>query len=209
MIFALLMLSLFASAHTINYELEKAPLGNVLAYYLKLGIRHIVPEGFDHILFITGLCLLSNKIKPILWQATAFTIAHCITLFLSMKNIIMAPSAVVEPVIALTILFVSIENIFFNKLSPWRIALVFMFGLIHGMGFASALNEVGLPRNNFIPALLTFNVGVEVGQLIIILLLFGLVIIPFGKKSWYRNWIVVPVSVAIACTALFWTIQRI
>lgn len=207
--FVLLMLfTMFASAHTINYDLEKAPLGNVILYYLKLGIRHIVPDGLDHILFITGLCLLSNKIKPIIWQATAFTVAHCITLFLSMKNIIVAPPAIVEPIIALTILFVALENILFNELKPWRIAVVFIFGLIHGMGFASALNEIGLPRNNFISSLLSFNVGVEIGQHIIIFLVYGLFLIPFGKKPWYRTMVVIPVSIAIACVALFWAIQR-
>src|SRR4051794_20465528 len=81
-------------AHTINYALEKAPIQNAILYYLKLGFTHIIPEGFDHILFIVGLCLLSNKIKVILWQATAFTVAHSITLALSMKSIIVAPSAV-------------------------------------------------------------------------------------------------------------------
>ena len=196
------------NAHTINYDLEKAPFGNVLSYYLKLGIHHIVPSGLDHILFITGLCLLSNKVKPIIWQATAFTVAHCITLFLSMKNIIMAPAAIVEPIIALTILFVALENIFFTKLSAWRIGIVFMFGLIHGMGFASALNEIGLPRNHFIASLLSFNAGVEIGQLLIILLAFGLFIIPFGNKSWYRSRVVIPVSIGIACVALYWAIQR-
>ena len=198
-----------AGAHTINYELEKAPLGDVLVYYLKLGVRHIVPDGLDHILFVTGLCLLSTRAKPIVWQATAFTFAHCITLFLSMKNIIVAPPSIVEPIIALTILFVAIENIFFSRLSKWRIAIVFMFGLVHGMGFASALNEVGLPRNNFISSLLSFNIGVEFGQLIVIMLVYGLLIFPFGKKKWYRSYIVIPASVIIASTALFWAIQRI
>src|SRR6201989_3118211 len=124
-------------AHTINYALDRAPAGNVFLYYLKLGYLHILPNGFDHILFVTGLCLLSNKISTILWQATAFTVAHSITLALSMKNIIVAPGAVVEPIIALSILFVAIENLLLSELKPWRIAIVFMFGLIHGMGFAS------------------------------------------------------------------------
>src|SRR4249919_1734851 len=143
-------------AHTINYALEKAPAGNVFLYYLKLGYLHILPNGFDHILFVTGLCLLNSKISTILWQATAFTVAHSITLALSMKNIIVAPSAVVEPVIALSILFVALENIMIEKLSPWRILIVFMFGLIHGMGFASALNEIGLPSDKFFLSIFSF-----------------------------------------------------
>src|ERR1700712_651304 len=152
-------------AHTINYALEKAPLDHVIWYYLKLGVTHIIPAGSDHILFVIGLCLLSSKLKTILWQATAFTVAHSITLALSMKNIIVAPSAVVEPIIALSILFIAIENLLLTELEPWRILVVFMFGLIHGMGFASALNEIGLPRNKFVLSILSFNVGVELGQI--------------------------------------------
>src|SRR4029079_15969110 len=138
----LLLHSTASSAHTINYALEKAPTGDVVWYYLQLGYTHILPNGFDHILFVAGLCVLSNKIKVIIWQATAFTVAHSITLAMSMKNIIVAPSAIVEPVIALSILFVAIENLLLSELKPWRIILVFMFGLIHGMGFASSLNEI-------------------------------------------------------------------
>src|SRR6202000_965093 len=124
---AVLCLANTASAHTINYALEKAPTQHVIWYYLQLGVRHIIPEGFDHILFVVGLCLLSTKIKTILWQATAFTVAHSITLALSMKKIIVALSAVVEPVISLSILFVAVENIVLSRLKPWRIGIVFMF----------------------------------------------------------------------------------
>lgn len=196
-------------AHTINYALEKAPAGNVFWYYLKLGYTHILPQGFDHILFVAGLCLLSRKIKTILWQATAFTVAHSITLALSMKSIIVAPSAVVEPIIALSILFIAIENLLLTELKPWRIALVFMFGLIHGMGFASALNEIGLPRNQFFLSIFSFNVGVELGQVTIIALMFGLIIIPLGKIKDYRKRVVFPLSILIGLVALYWTIQRV
>ncbi len=196
-------------AHTINYALEKAPAGNVFWYYLKLGYTHILPLGFDHILFVTGLCLLSNKISTILWQATAFTVAHSITLALSMKNIIVAPSAVVEPIISLSILFVAIENLLIAKLSAWRILLVFMFGLIHGMGFASALNEIGLPPDKFFLSIFSFNVGVELGQMTIILLVFGLIILPFHSIKNYKRTIVYPLSIIIAGIAFYWTIQRV
>ncbi|MEP6596590.1 MAG: HupE/UreJ family protein [Ginsengibacter sp.] len=208
-VLVLLSLSSVVLAHTINYVLEKAPTGSVIWYYLKLGYTHILPEGFDHILFVISLCLLSNKIKVIFWQATAFTVAHSITLALSMKSIIIAPNAVVEPIIALSIVFVAVENMLLTKLKPWRIMLVFMFGLIHGLGFASALNEIGLPRNKFATSILSFNLGVELGQLTIILLVFGLIVIPLGKKPWYRKRIVFPLSVVIALVAGFWTIQRI
>ena len=207
--FILIFLSLSSSAHTINYVLEKAPTGNVVIYYLKLGFTHIIPQGFDHILFVCGLCLLSNKIKVILWQATAFTVAHSITLALSMKGLVIAPSAVVEPIIALSILFVAMENLLLTELKPWRILLVFMFGLIHGMGFASALNEIGLPRNKFFTSILSFNLGVEIGQVTVIVAMFALIIIPFGKQPYYRKWVVYPLSILIGLIALYWTIQRV
>jgi HupE / UreJ protein len=196
-------------AHMINYALEKAPVQHVVWFYMKLGIQHILPLGLDHILFVISLCLLSTKIKTILWQATAFTVAHSITLALSMKNIILAPGAVVEPVIALSILFVAVENILLTGLKPWRILVVFMFGLIHGMGFASALNEIGLPRNQFYTSILSFNAGVEIGQIIVISSVFALVIIPMGNHNWYRKRIVYPLSMLIAIVAGYWTIQRV
>ena len=196
-------------AHTINYALELAPLHNVVWYYLKLGVSHIIPYGVDHILFVVCLCLLNTKIKTIIWQATAFTVAHSITLALSMKGVISLPAGIVEPIIALSILFVAIENILLNELKFWRIAIVFMFGLIHGLGFASALNEIGLPRNKFYTSILSFNAGVEIGQIIIILLVFALIINPFGKKPWYRKFVVYPLSALVALIAAYWTVQRI
>jgi HupE / UreJ protein len=196
-------------AHTINYALEKAPTGDVVWYYLKLGFQHIIPQGFDHILFVAGLCLLSTKIKTILWQATAFTVAHSITLALSLKNIIVAPPAIVEPIIALSILFVAVENLILNELKPWRIVIVFLFGLIHGMGFASSLNEIGLPPNKFYTSILSFNLGVELGQVAIITAMFLLIIIPLRKSKGYRKMIVYPLSILIGLVAAYWTVERI
>lgn len=195
-------------AHTINYALEKAPVNDVVWFYLTLGVSHIIPNGFDHILFIVGLCLLSTNIKTILWQATAFTVAHSITLALSMKSLIVAPGAIVEPIIALSILFVAVENILLRELKPWRVLVVFVFGLIHGMGFASALNEIGLPRNKFFTSIISFNAGVEIGQVAVIAGVFVLVIMPFGKKEWYRKYVVYPLSACIALVAAYWTVQR-
>jgi hydrogenase/urease accessory protein HupE len=195
-------------AHTINYRLEQAPVHNVVGYYALLGIRHIIPDGLDHILFVTGLCLLNTKWKTILWQATSFTIAHSITLALSMKGVIVLPSPVVEPLIALSIVFVAIENIILSELKPWRILIVFLFGLVHGLGFASSLNEIGLPRNRFLTSILSFNLGVELGQVVVILVVFGLLIFPFHKKGNYKKVIVYPVSIVIALIAAYWTVER-
>jgi hypothetical protein len=126
-----------------------------------------------------------------------------------MKGILVAPGAVVEPIIALSIVFVAVENIFLSELKPWRIAIVFLFGLIHGLGFASALNEIGLPRNKFYTSILSFNAGVEIGQVIVIICVFLFIIILFGKRIWYRQFVVYPVSILIALIAAYWFVIRL
>jgi hydrogenase/urease accessory protein HupE len=177
--------------------------------YLTLGFTHILPYGLDHMLFMLGIFLLSGRARSVLWQVSAFTIAHSITLGLSMYGVIAAPPRIVEPMIAISIAYVAIENIFLSELKPWRVALVFAFGLLHGMGFAGALKELGLPRSEFLTALLTFNVGVEAGQLTVIGAAFLLVGWHCANRAWYRSRIVVPASAMIAFTAVYWTIQRL
>ena len=209
LIASLLFIVQLLFAHSINYALQDAPVNEVVWFYFALGFKHIIPSGVDHILFVVSLCLLSTNIKTIFWQATAFTVAHSITLALSMKNIIVAPGAVVEPIIALSIVFVAIENMLLTELKAWRILIVFLFGLIHGMGFASSLNEIGLPVGKFYTSVIAFNAGVEVGQITIITAMFACLIIPLRKKKWYRVGVVYPISSVIAIIATFWTIQRI
>ena len=196
-------------AHTINYALQDAPVSEVAAYYFQLGFKHIIPEGLDHVLFIIGLCLIHTKIKPIIYQATAFTVAHTIALALSMKNIIVAPPQVIEPIIALSIVFIALENLIVSKVKPWRLILVFLFGLVHGMGFASSLNEIGLPPNQFATSILLFNLGVEVCQVLVIAFVYGLLILPFNSRQWYRGRIVYPISILIALVSSYWTFMRI
>ena len=204
----LLLLFQTVFAHTINYALENAPVHEVAWFYFKLGFTHIIPQGFDHVLFIIGICLINTKLKSIILQASAFTVAHTIALALSMKNIIIAPAPVIEPIIALSIVFVAVENLILNELKPWRIILVFCFGLIHGLGFASSLNEIGLPKDQFFNSILMFNIGVEVCQVLIIALIFSLLIFPFKNKLWYRYRIVYPISIAIAIISSYWTVER-
>src|SRR5207247_6004814 len=129
----------------------------------------------DHMLFVLGIYLLSGRARAVLWQVSAFTVAHSITLALSMYGVVAVSPKIVEPLIALSIAYVAIENIFRSDLKSWRVALVFAFGLLHGLGFAGALKELGLPRSEFLTALLTFNVGVEAGQLAVIGAAFMLV----------------------------------
>jgi hydrogenase/urease accessory protein HupE len=181
----------------------------VVETYLKLGFTHILPKGTDHILFVLGIFLLSTRLKPVLLQVTAFTVAHTITLALTIYGVVSLARSVVEPLIALSIVYVAVENVRTSELKPWRVALVFAFGLLHGMGFAGVLTELGLPRSEFVPALLSFNLGVEGGQLTVIgiaLLLCGL---PFREKPWYRARVVVPASIAIAAVGFYWAVERI
>lgn len=209
LVLALLVLLPFAAgAHVVRNQLEGLSRTDVALVYLKMGYTHILPLGLDHILFVLSLFLLSPKLKTMIWQATAFTVAHSITLGLAMYGLISPPSYIIEPVIALSIMFVAVENMITDKLRPTRIALVFGFGLVHGMGFASALTELGLPRNQFLSSLLCFNLGVELGQITIILAAWWLVGKWFNQKTWYRKRIVIPASAVIAAIALFWTIQR-
>jgi hypothetical protein len=178
------------------------------AVYLKLGFEHILPKGLDHILFVVGLFLLGSRWRPLLWQVTAFTIAHSVTLALSIYGIVALSPRIVEPLIAASIAYVAIENIITSRLHWWRPVVVFVFGLLHGLGFAGVLTELGLPRNEFVPALVAFNVGVEAGQLAVIALAF-LAVGWFRNQKWYRRAIVIPVSVAIALVGTYWAVERV
>ncbi len=196
-----------------DYPLDEAiaprPWSTVVADYLELGFIHILPKGVDHILFVLGLFLLSRKLKPLLWQVTAFTLAHTITLALTIYGYIDLPSSIVEPAIALSIAYVGIENLLTRQLHSWRVAIVFLFGLLHGMGFAGVLTELGLPENEFVTALISFNIGVELGQLTVIGLAFAAVYRLRRNDEAYRRWIVVPGSLGIAAMGLYWTVERL
>jgi hypothetical protein len=206
---ALVITSKSLSAHVIVGELEKMSKSEAALLYLKLGYEHIIPLGLDHILFILSLFLLSPKLKPLLWQATAFTIAHSITLGLVMYHVITPSANVVEPVIAISILYVALENIFFTRLKTSRVGIVFLFGFVHGMGFANALGQLGLPEKSYLSSLIMFNAGVELGQITVILLAFFLIGKWFAKKPYYRKAIVIPLSVLIAAIAAYWSVQRL
>lgn len=194
------------------YALDRTvvPLGRwkSVRLYLSLGFTHILPRGLDHVLFVLGLFLLALQLRPLLWQISAFTIAHTITLALTASGVVSLPARVVEPLIALSIVYVAVENVFTSKLHAWRPLIVFGFGLLHGMGFAGVLTRIGLPKSEFVPALLAFNAGVELGQLTVIAIAFIAVGLWFRKKDWYRAAIVVPGSLAIAAMGMYWLIVR-
>lgn len=176
--------------------------------YLVVGFTHILPKGLDHILFVAGLFLLSPALRPLLIQVTSFTVAHTVTLALGALGMLTISPAIVEPLIAASIVYVAVENIFSSKLHAWRPVIVFCFGLLHGLGFAGVLADVGIASNFFVTALISFNVGVELGQLAVIaicLMLFGW----FRKSPNYRRFITVPLSLVIAAIGAFWFVERV
>jgi hydrogenase/urease accessory protein HupE len=182
---------------------------SVISTYLVAGFEHILPMGADHILFILGIFLLSTRMRPLLWQVTMFTVAHTITLGLTTARLIDLPDRIVEPLIALSIAYIGFENVFASSLHASRLFIVFGFGLLHGMGFASVLADFGMPEDAFLTALISFNVGVEIGQLAIIALAFLAVGLWFSRRPWYRRVIIIPGSLAIAMIGLYWTWDRV
>lgn len=197
------------SAPMIIDDLEASTQWDMIRDFLVIGFEHIVPKGLDHILFVVGIFLLSTRMKPILTQVTAFTVAHTVTLGLGTLGLVSVPSAIVEPLIAASIVYVAIENIVRPTLSPWRPAVVFGFGLLHGLGFAGVLKGFGIPEGEFVVGLLSFNVGVELGQLFVIGVCFLTVGIWFGRRPWYRQRVVIPGSLIIAAVGGFWFVQRL
>ena len=177
--------------------------------YIPVGFDHILPKGLDHILFVLGLFFLSAGLGALIWQISAFTLAHTITLAAGALGWVTISGAIVEPLIAASIVFIAVENIVSNRLNKWRPVVIFAFGLLHGLGFASVLGEFGLPQAQFIPALIGFNIGVEIGQLTVIAIAFGLVGLWFGRKPWYRARIAIPASVLIALIGAYWFVERV
>ncbi|MEM0949434.1 MAG: HupE/UreJ family protein [Pseudomonadota bacterium] len=201
--------------------------GAVFADYVISGFEHIIPKGLDHILFVLGLFFFALKWSPILWQVTAFTVAHTVTLGLATVGIISIPTDwmwLVEALIAASITYVAVENVLRPTMGWLRPAVVFGFGLLHGLGFASVLGEFGLPQGQFLTALLAFNVGVELGQLAVVL---GAILLLLAGRAAaeaatleddeamardlpviYRSVSLVG-SLVIAAIGLFWTLERV
>lgn len=176
--------------------------------FMREGFLHVLPLGLDHILFVLGLFLLSRAWRPLLLQVTMFTLAHTLTLGLATLGWVDVSSSIVEPIIAGSIAVVALENIFRPRYTPWRLLLVFVFGLVHGLGFAGALRELELPTASLLVGLLGFNVGVEGGQLAVITLALA---VTFWIKNpvLYRKAIVIPGSLIIAAMGLKWMAERL
>lgn len=183
--------------------------------YVTIGVGHILPDGLDHILFVLALFLSSTRLRALVIQISTFTVAHTVTLGLAASGVISPPAAIVEPLIAATIAFVAIENLFFDDMPRWRPLVVFGFGLLHGLGFAGFFGELGLPPGQFWSALIGFNIGVEIGQLSVVAAAFVLALFMRRRlfavmsETAYRQYAVVPVSGVIAVFGLWWAVTRV
>ena len=189
-------------------RLAAMPFYKKFYIFVKAGFEHIIPQGIDHILFVLGLFFSCLTFRTLLWQVTAFTVAHSLTLILAAQGIVQLRGDIVEAIIALSIVWVAVENILYKETSKWRYSIVFTFGLLHGLGFAALLTQYGLPKDNFISMLLAFNIGVEFGQLAVLFLAFVLIKLIL-KKNWYVNEIKIPASISIAAVGLFWFVERV
>jgi hypothetical protein len=182
-------------------------LAALFAAEVKRGFLHVVPMGQDHILFVLGLFLLSRDWRPLLFQVSTFTAAHTLTLWLASAGWVNLPATVVEPVIAASIVAVAVENLVRPVYTPWRLLVVFVFGLIHGLGFAGVMSTRLGTTGSLIVGLLGINVGVEFGQVAVLLVAFAL--------TWwirdavrYRKFVVVPGSILIALAGVWWVAER-
>jgi len=185
-----------------------AATGATFVSYLKQGFEHILPEGLDHILFVLGLFLLCRAWRPILIQVTTFTAAHTITLALATLGYVSVDPKIVEPIIAASIAIVALENIFRPTYGKFRLLLAFVFGLIHGLGFAQRLIDERIPEGSVVSSLLGFNLGVELGQLAVIALAF-VATFWLRDEDKYRRWVVIPASALIALAGIFWAVERL
>ena len=192
----------------LDAKVERA-LSAIVWDYIELGFTHIVPKGIDHIVFILGLTLISKRLIDLVIQVTAFTVAHSVTLALGLYGVLNLPASIVEPLIAASIVFIAVENCLKTQVQRSRTAVVFAFGLLHGLGFASVLTELGLPARDFVVGLLAFNVGVELGQLLIIAMAYFAVGIWVVQAPWYRSRVAIPLSLAIGCLGLYWLVERL
>ncbi len=195
---------------------QKSIITNVASTYTLLGFEHIL-EGYDHLLFVLALVLLIPSLRLIAWTVTAFTLAHSITLIGTTLGYLSLPSQPVETVIALSILFLALEVVGaikgkddkqrLSERYPWMVA--FLFGLLHGFGFAGALAEIGLPQDDVPLALLTFNLGVELGQLLIVIIALALLRIIGHFKPQYLKTVKLILAYAIGIIATYWFIERL
>ena len=182
---------------------------NFLAEYIKIGFIHILPLGFDHILFVLGLFFFVARWQSVLAQITVFTIAHSLTLVSAVAGFVSLPANLVEPLIAASIAYVAIENVLRKTFHKSRLLVIFIFGLLHGLGFAAILSDIGFPQSKFLISLISFNIGIELGQISVVAVTFIIVsLIPVSAKD-YRRLIAVPSSCIIGVIGLWMIFTRL
>lgn len=189
-----------------NVAVEQTSLLSTFADYVGLGYLHIIPLGYDHLLFVLGLCIGCSTFRRLLVLITLFTLSHTLSLGAVSLGLVPSSPRIVEPLILLTILWVAIENLRPQRRFAVSVAMVLVFGLIHGMGFAGALKTIGLPTDAFFSALFGFNVGVELAQvsfIAVVLLLLGLL----QRQRWYARLVVRNGSLAIAGVSVLLAVQ--
>ena len=185
---------------------------DVFLVYGFLGFQHILPLGLDHVLFVLGLFFIGGGARQLALLVSCFTVAHSLTLALATFRLVDLPSGLVEPLIAASIVYVGLEKLLIPDSDTQqrhlaRFGVVFAFGLLHGLGFARVLGEVGLPDAEFLLALLAFNVGVELGQLAVLALAF-LAVGALQGRPWYASCIATPGAIVVAGIGLYWLLQR-
>ncbi|HEX7811974.1 MAG TPA: HupE/UreJ family protein [Burkholderiales bacterium] len=174
--------------------------------FFVLGIGHIL-TGYDHLLFLLVLILRGGGLLQLLKIVTAFTVAHTVTLGLAVFDVVVLPGTLVEAVIALSIAYVAAENLFPKYAISRRWTVSFLFGLVHGFGFSSVLKEIGLPKDNLLLSLLNFNLGVEVGQAAVVLLLVP-ILMRIRQRSWEPK-LVMGLSAIVLVVGLVLFVERV
>jgi len=177
--------------------------------FVDIGFDHVMPMGWDHILFIIGMALSSLLWRKLLILVTSFTLAHTLTLGLAMIGVIEVSARIVEPLIAFSIAYVAIENLLIKQSIKRKSIVVFIFGLIHGLGFAAMLKEFEMAPDSFITTLIGFNIGVELAQVVIVFAVVGVLLTLRRLKLNYRQLAVIPVSVLIALVGFWWGVERL
>jgi hypothetical protein len=181
--------------------------------FVEFGFQHILPQGLDHVLFVVALYLNARNWRSLFIQVTTFTLAHTITLGLAATGLVGTPGDIIEPLIAISIVVLALEAIFFREGAAWRLPVVFAFGLLHGLGFGSVM-KIYLENADLSAGLVGITIGVELGHLLVLvttgIVAFAvqLALKTVSKPSLYRPAFVIPVAALIALVGAYWTLQR-
>jgi hypothetical protein len=177
--------------------------------FISIGFDHVIPLGWDHLLFIVGMAMSTLLWRRLLLLVTTFTLAHTLTLGLAMYGVVEVSARIVEPLIAFSISYVAIENILTKQSIRRKSLVVFLFGLIHGLGFASMLKDFDMHPESFLVTLVGFNVGVELAQIVTVLVVVVVLVLYKKFLPKYRQIVIVPTSLIIAIIGFWWGVERI